>query len=301
MFLFFSFISMGLLEKVGQASTQDRKIVTCYECTKRFQISDDNELNFCPKCNSPYAEYPNIMADENFFTFNKGINKWVNLGHLPSAGIDSSIRTQAESSAIGVITGRITPTHTFTSGRKIMQIDGVIARSEHMSDLKGFWWLVVVFSIPIVLVIPPLFCVPIVAFFIASESGTQKKMSDSLALAASRHPHMLSEEGNVYCYLQKEQMILVCFWKGHTINIATAVHHRTDGYLKINWTTNSYGGHDDGYIVDAVEAILKYPGRMRGIVMENYEYPNKETAEKELKAMIRSEDWFPVLGVEFDH
>jgi len=301
MFLFFSFISMGLLEKVGQASTQDRKIVTCYECTKRFQISDDNELNFCPKCNSHYAEYPNIMADENFFTFNKGINKWVNLGHLPSAGIDSSIRTQAESSAIGVITGRITPTHTFTSGRKIMQIDGVIARSEHMSDLKGFWWLVVVFSIPIVLVIPPLFCVPIVAFFIAIESGTQKKMSDSLALAASRHPHMLSEEGNVYCYLQKEQMILVCFWKGHTINIATAVHHRTDGYLKINWTTNSYGGHDDGYNVDAVEAILKYPGRMRGIVMENYEYPNKETAEKELKAMIRSEDWFPVLGVEFDH
>ena len=301
MFLFFSFISMGLLEKVGQASTQDRKIVTCYECTKRFQISDDNELNFCPKCNSPYAEYPNIMADENFFTFNKGINKWVNLGHLPSAGIDSSIRTQAESSAIGVITGRITPTHTFTSGRKIMQIDGVIARSEHMSDLKGFWWLVVVFSITIVLVIPPLFCVPIVAFFIAIESGTQKKMSDSLALAASRHPHMLSEEGNVYCYLQKEQMILVCFWKGHTINIATAVHHRTDGYLKINWTTNSYGGHDDGYNVDAVEAILKYPGRMRGIVMENYEYPNKETAEKELKAMIRSEDWFPVLGVEFDH
>ena len=39
----------------------------------------------------------------------------------------------------------------------------------------------------------------------------------------------------------------------------------------------------------------------RGIVMENSEYPNKETAEKKLKAMIRSENWFPVLGVEFDH
>jgi hypothetical protein len=291
---------MGLLEKVGLASTQARKIVTCHECTKRFQITDENELNFCPKCNSPYAEYPNIMADENFFTFTKGVNKWVQLG-LPSAGIDSSIRRQTESSAIGVITGRITPTHTFSSGRKIMQIDGVIARSEHMNNLKGFWWLVALFSIPVVFLIPPLFCVPIVAFFLAIESGTQKKMSDSLALAASRHPHMLSEEGNVYCYLRKEQMILACSWKGHTINISTAVNHRTDGYLKINWTSNSYGSHDDGYSVDAVEAILKYPGRMRGIVMENYEYPNKETAEKELKDTIRREDWFPVLGVDFEH
>ena len=289
------------VDKANDVSSDGPKIVSCRECTKRTEIPDGIELYLCRKCGSPLAEYPNIMADEKLFSFNNGINKWVdrsgNSG--PRAGIESTMHRIAENSAIGIITGRIKPTFTFSTGRKFVQTDKTASQSEHMGGLMGFWWAAFFISIPIGIFAPPLLCFTVLSFLMAIESGTQKKMNDVVLIAASKHPHLLAEEGACYCYIKQEELILGFLWKGHTIDINTAVRHQSDCYLKINWTNNTYGSHDNGYSVSAIEAVLRYPGRQRKIVMLNHEYVNRESAEEELIAIVRRESWYPVLGAKF--
>ena len=287
-------------DKANEVSSDGPRIVSCRECTKPTEIHGEIELYLCPECDSSLAEYPNIMADEELFSFNNGINKWGGkMTEGPNAGIDSSMHRIAETSAIGIITGRIKPTFTFGTGRKIAQADSMVARSDHMSSLRVFWWTVFFISIPVGIFAPPLLCFTVLSIFLAIESGTQKKMSDVVLIAASKHPNLLAEEGTCYCYLEQEELILAFLWKGHTIDINTAVHHRSDCYLKINWTHNTYGSHDDGYSVPAIEAVLRYPGRRRKIVMLNHEYTTKESAEEELMTIVRTEPWHPVLGATF--
>ena len=289
---------MGLLEKAGSLSSDGTQIVTCIECSKRSEIPDSSELYLCPKCDTPLAEYPNIMADEELFSFNNGINKLKGTAG-PHAGIDADMHVIAEKAAIGIITGRIEPTFTFNLGRKFVQPDQTLDTSEHMTKLRTFWWAVFFISIPIVIFVPPLFCCSLLSILLAIESGTQKKMADVVLVAASNHPHMLAEEGNCYCYLEPIELILAFVWKGHLIDINTAVHHRPGAYLKVNWTHNTYGSHDDGYSVPAIEAVLRYPGRMRKIVMWNHEYRSKESAVRELKSLVTRKPWYPILGAKF--
>ncbi|MEC7180533.1 MAG: hypothetical protein VXW36_04010 [Candidatus Thermoplasmatota archaeon] len=289
---------MGLLDRASDIQPQKSQVVTCRECSKRCEIPDDVELYLCPKCDSPLAEYPNIMADEGLFSFNNGINKWKGTAG-PHAGIDSNMHSVAEKAAIGIITGRINPTFTFDIGRKFVKVEKTLDRSEHMTELRTFWWIVFFISIPIVIFAPPFFCCSLLSILLAIESGTQKKMSDVVLIAASKHPHLLAEEGSCYCYLEDEKLILAFVWKGHLIDINTAVQHWSGAYLKINWTGNMYGSHDDGYSVPAIEAVLRYPGRQRKIVMVNHEYTSKESAESELKSMVEAEEWYSVLGAKF--
>ena len=289
-------------DKANEVSSDGSRIVPCRECTKPTEIHGEIELYLCPECDSSLAEYPNIMADEELFSFNNGINKWVVRtagGVGPSAGIDSSMRRIAENSAIGIITGRIKPTFTFSTDRKFVQTNRTVAQSNHLGVLRGIWWVVFFISIPVGIFAPPLLCFTVLSFLMVIESGTQKEMKDVILIAASKHPHLLAEEGTCYCYLEQKELILAFLWKGHTIDINTAVRHQSDCYLKINWTTNSYGSHEDGYSVPAIEAVLRYPGRQRKIVMLNREYTNKESAEKELMAIVKAELWYSVLGATF--
>lgn len=290
---------MGLLDKVGGNSSNKPLIVSCRECTKRCEIPDEIELYLCPKCESPLAEYPNIMADGSLFSFNNGVNKWFGTAG-PFAGIDSSMRSIAEKAAIGIITGRMKPTFTFHNNRKFVKGENTIARSGHMGGLRVLWWIISIIFIGLTFVAPyPFICCSVLSIALALESGTQKRMSDVVLIAASKHPHLLAEEGACYCYLEHEKLILAFVWKGHTIDINTAVQHRSDAYLEVNWTSNYYGGGDDGYSAPAIEAVLRYPGRRRKIVMLNHEYTKKESAEKELKSMVRTEPWYPIIGAQF--
>jgi len=292
-------ITMGLLDRASEIAPQKSQIMTCQVCSKRCEIPDNLELYLCPKCDSPLAEYPNIMADEELFRFSKGINKWVDVRRNYNLGIDSEMHVIAEKAAIGIITGRIEPTFTFNLERKFVQPDKSLDRIESMTGLRKFWWAVFFISIPIVIFAPPFLFCSLVAIFLAIESGTQMKMADVLLVAASEHPHLLAEEGSCYCYLKNEKLILLFMWKGHTISIGTALAHQPDAYLKINWTSNWYGSNDDGYSVPAIEAVLRYPGRQRKIVMVNHEYTSKESAESELKSMVKAEEWYSVLGAKF--
>lgn len=289
---------MGLLDRASDIQPQKPQIVTCRVCSKRCEIPDDVELYLCPTCDSPLAEYPNIMIDEELFRFNKGVNKWFQTQGA-HAGIDSSMRRLAEQSAIAIITGRTKPTFTFQNERKFVEKEKTNAHLEHMKYLRVFWWFVFFISIPVGILAPPLLCCSLLSIALALESGTQKRMSDVVLIAASKHPHMLAEEGSCYCYLKKEKLILSFVWKGHTINIDTAVEHRPDAYLKVNWTQNLHGSHDTGNSVPAIEAVLRYPGRQRKIVMVNHEYTMEESAESELKSMVKSEEWYAVLGAKF--
>ena len=290
---------MGLLDRASDIQPQKSQIMTCQVCSKRCEIPDDLELYLCPNCDSPLTEYPNIMVDEELFRFSKGINKWIDPRRNYNLGIDSEIHVIAEKAAVGIITGRMEPTFTFNLERKFVQPDKSLDKIESMTGLRRFWWAVFFISIPIVIFAPPFFCCSLLAILLAIESGTQMKMADVLLVAASKHPHLLAEEGSCYCYLKNEKLILLFAWKGHTISIGTAVAHQPDAYLKISWTSNWYGSNDDGYSVPAIEAVLRYPGRQRKIVMVNHEYTSKESAESELKSIVKSEKWYPVLGAKF--
>lgn len=289
---------MGLLDRVSEMASSGPRIVTCRECTKRNQIPDDAQLYPCSKCGSPLAEYPNHLADEGWFRFNNGVNKWKGTSG-PHAGIDSHIRSVAEQAAIGVITGRIMPTVTFDMARRFVKKEDTAARSEHMGGLRVFWWAVFFISIPVGIFAPPFLCFSVISILLAIESGTQREMADVVLIAASKHPQSLAEEGACFCYLKEEELLLAFVWKGHLIDINTAVHHRSDAYLEVNWTGVSVGSHDNSELVPVIEAVMRYPGRQRKVVMLSHTYASKESAEQELESLVASEEWYPVLGATF--
>ena len=292
---------MGLLDKVEVRSASGPSLVTCHKCKQSCEVPDSIELYFCPKCDSPLAEYPNIMADESLFSFDEKMrmNLSCTFSH-PSAGIEAAIRPTAERAALGIITGHIKPTYEFTSRRELVQSDELINRTMSHEKSSGIWWVVFFVSLPFVIFIPPSLCCSALSLILALEFGAHRKASDVMLIAASHHPHLLAEEGGCYCYLRKEKLILAMAWRGHIINISTAIHHTGDAYLKYKWTSNSYGGGDDGYSVPAIEAVLRYPRRKRKIVMLNHEYTSKESAKKELKSLVEAEPWYPVLGAQFE-